>query len=779
MELQNQTMCRGTCVGSPSKNGVKRSSESLIPVKDHDSETHAAVFQQAVNGGVLRTWRVLTVSLCGLAAIVSFGVARANEFVLSSETARIPWTSSRVIGSPEPSPPYELQDAFPNLQFTRPTVLTNAPDTNRLFVGSRNGQVWSLAPDRNVSAADVILDLGREIYGMAFHPKFTENRFVFLFITERKPEPPRTRIARFQVGLEPPFLIDPDSEYVILEFPSNGHDGGCLKFGPDGFLYIGVGDGGNANDVHNTGQFLGDLLASILRIDVDGTHSAASYAIPEDNPFLQTPGARSEIWAYGFRQPWKFSFDRKTGALWVGDVGQQLWEMIYRVDRGGNYGWSIMEGPQQFRPQRRQGPTPIIPPVHAYQHHEGRSVTGGFVYRGQRFPDLHGLYVFADYETGRVWGLKSDGKSTTWRGQLARTDVDIGGFAEDHDGELYLLTHEDGRIYELQPAKPIEQPHPFPRRLSETGLFASVADHTPAPGVVPYTVNVPLWSDGAAKDRLLALPGHSTMTFRRDAPWTFPDRTVLVKTFSLELQPGIADSARRLETRILTLQGKNWAGYTYLWNDEQTDAELLGPEPLEKSYSISDFGAPDRTRKQTWYFPSRADCRLCHNGSFRVLGINTPQINRLNESGNGTRNQLARFQDLGLFTEPLPESLDDLPGLWPIEDESGPIEKRARSYLHANCAHCHRHKGGGNSDFKLLAGLPLSETNTLNVRPLHDTLGVNRAGLIVPGVPERSLVLHRMSTTGRGRMPQLATNQVDVAAVSLLRRWIEELPDVK
>ena len=714
--------------------------------------------------------------ICGLAALTVCGAAPADDLARAPTTERVPWTSSRIVGSPEPPPRFELSPAFPNLLFAQPTVLTSAPGTDRLFVGTRKGLVLSLPPDPATQTADLILDTKREVYGIAFHPDFTENRYVYLFITERKPDPPRTRIARFQTAAKPPFVIDPDSEHIILEFPSAGHDGGCLKFGPDGCLYIGVGDGGNANDKHNTGQYLGDLLASIVRIDVDGAHSAASYAIPPDNPFLETPGARPEIWAYGFRQPWKFSFDRETGDLWVGDVGQQLWEMVYRVERGGNYGWSIMEGPQRFRPNRKQGPTPIIPPAHAYQHHEGRSVTGGFVYRGRRFPELYGQYLFADYETGRVWGLDTQSLQRT---QLALTDADIAGFAEDHAGEQYLLSHEDGRIYELRPAKPVDQPHPFPRKLSDTGLFASVADLQPAPGVVPYTVNVPLWSDGADKDRLLALPGESTMTFQPDAPWTFPDKTVLVKTFSLETELDNPASSRRLETRILTLQGKNWAGYTYVWNDDQTDADLLGPGPLKRDYTIHDPDAPNQTRTQTWYFPSRADCRLCHNGSYKVIGVNTAQINRHYGHGQGPANQLATFQSLGLFAEPLPDELDELPRLTPLDDESASIDSRVRSYLHANCAHCHRYKGGGNSDFKLLANLPLNETGTLDVPPLHDALGLDNARLIAPGEPDRSLILHRMTTTARGRMPQIATSQVDDAAVSLLRRWIEELPPTR
>ena len=716
--------------------------------------------------------RQLAVNLLGtLAALLIFSVAAAGDAADSEAAGRVPWTSSRIVGTPEPPPPYELKNAFPNLVVTQPTLLTSAPGTDRLFVGTRKGRVYSLPPDAGIEAADLVLETGREVYGMAFHPDYTENRYVYLFITERRPEPPRTRIARFQTAAMPPFVIDPGSEHILLEFPSAGHDGGCLKFGPDGYLYIGVGDGGNANDKHNTGQYLGDLLASILRIDVDGTHSAASYAIPPHNPFLETHGARGEIWAYGFRQPWKFSFDRETGDLWVGDVGQQLWEMVYRVERGGNYGWSIMEGPQKFRPNRKQGPTPISPPAHAYQHHEGRSVTGGFVYRGRRFPDLYGQYLFADYETGRVWGLDTQSLERT---QIAFTDVDIAGFAEDHDGEQYLLSHEDGRIYELQPAQPVEQPHPFPRKLSDTGLFTSVAELEPAPGVVPYSVNVPLWSDGAAKDRLIALPGDSKITFSPDGPWTFPDKTVLVKTFSLELERGNPASSHRLETRILTLQGKNWAGYTYVWNDEQTDAELLGPAPLEREFTIRDADAPDHSRTQTWYFPSRADCRLCHNGSYKVIGINTVQVNRPYEHGHG--NQLDAFQSLGLFAEPMPNEPEDLPRLTSLDDESADIEARVRSYLHANCAHCHRYKGGGNSDFKLLANLPLNETGTLDVPPLHDPLGLENARLIAPGDPERSLILHRMVTTGRGRMPQLATSQVDHAAVALLRQWIEELP---
>ena len=213
-------------------------------------------------------------------------------------------------------------------------------------------------------------------------------------------------MSRFTVKGEPP-VIDLASEKIIFEWPNGGHNGGCLRFGPDGYLYIVTGDGSGIADQHDIGQDLRSIFAKLLRIDVDNPRRAgrvsAGYGIPKDNPFVNTEGARPEVYAYGLRQLWRYSFDRKTGDLWGGEVGQDLWEMIYKIEKGGNYGWSVMEGTHPFRPERKKGPTPILKPVVEHSHTDFRSITGGFVYHGKRLPELQGQYIYGDFDTGRIW----------------------------------------------------------------------------------------------------------------------------------------------------------------------------------------------------------------------------------------------------------------------------------------------------------------------------------------------------------------------------------------
>src|SRR5262249_28383260 len=312
--------------------------------------------------------------------------------------------------------------------------------------------------------------------------------------------------------------------------------------------YISTGDAANPNppDALDTGQDLSDLLSSILRIDVDREEHGKPYAVPLDNPFIKTPNARPEIWAYGFRNPWRMSFDRGTGDLWVGDVGWELWEMVYRVRRGGNYGWSVMEGPQPVRPEAKRGPTPILPPALALPHTESASITGGYVYRGKRLKDLAGAYVFGDWVTRKVWGTRFDAEDKVVRHQeLAETAQRIVAFGEDTDGELYIVGYEEaGAIHRLVPNEVASERRPdFPRTLSETGLFASVAAHAPAPGVVPFSINAEPWADHAIAERLVAVPGTGTaQMYDRPIPIPggffsgavfFPKDGVLAKTISL------------------------------------------------------------------------------------------------------------------------------------------------------------------------------------------------------------------------------------------------------
>jgi uncharacterized repeat protein (TIGR03806 family) len=717
---------------------------------------------------------------------------------------RVPWTTSRVKGSPEPPPEYRSEVAFPKLKFSEPLDMAAVPGRNRLAVAERNdkdgkpsGKIWTFPADpARAEKADLLLDLKTVVYAIAFHPQFATNGYFYVTYIAHpdKEEPTGTKVARYQAKGEPP-VADPASAKIIFEWPSGGHNAGCLKFGPDGYLYIGCGDGSGIADQLQTGQDISDVLSSILRIDVDHPDAGKAYGIPKDNPFVGTQGARPEVWAYGLRQPWKFSFDRKTGDLWCGDVGQDLWEMVYRVEKGGNYGWSVMEGSHPFRPERKKGPTPILPPVVEHPHSEFRSLTGGYLYRGERLKELTGTYIYGDFDTGRIWGFRYDGKKVSEHRELAKTKQRVVSFGQDEAGELYYLDFVGGQVHRLAPAPKAIANADFPKKLSETGLFASTKDHKPEKGLIPYTVNAPLWSDGLLKDRFLALPGESKIDFDaivypQPAPgappgWRFPDGTVLVKTFSLETEVGHPASRRRLETRILHYQeipgadeyGEGyWRGYTYLWDDDQSDAVLLEGS-LDRTYTVKDKDAPGGERKQTWHFPSRAECTLCHTLPAKfVLGVNTLQFNREHDYGGRVANQLRTLEHLGAFSKPLPAAPEKLPRLASYEAESLPVEERARSYLHSNCAHCHMKWGGGNAEFQLLATLPLKDTGTINTRPGQGTFDLNDPRILVPGDPERSLVLYRMKKTGLGRMPHVGSNVVDEKAVRLVAQWIKQLP---
>jgi uncharacterized repeat protein (TIGR03806 family) len=688
---------------------------------------------------------------------------------------RVPWTTSHVVGTPDPPLPYRLRRVFERLPLSQPLFLTHDPVTKQLLVIEQRGQVLAFANQADVERADVFLDVGEETYSLTFDPGYAENHFVYVFSNgPRDAKVKRNRIARYEVRGDTPRCCNPATQRVVLEWESNGHNGGDLAFGPDGLLYISSGDGTSDSDTNLTGQDLSDLPSGVLRIDVHASDGDRSYAIPPDNPFVNTTGARGEIWAYGLRNPWRISFDRDSGRLWVGDVGQDWREMIDVITRGGNYGWSITEGDLPFQPLRKQGPTPVVAPVIAHPHSEARSITGGHVYYGQRFPELRGAYVYGDYATGRIWGIRYDGQHITWHRELADTALQIASFGTDAEGELLIVDYVGG-IYELTANEAPATDRPFPRRLSETGLFASVADHLPAAGVIPYSVNSPLWSDGAKKERLIALPENGQIQFTEAHGWNFSDGAVAVKTFSFEMQPGDPHSRRRLETRLLVREQGEWSGYTYEWNDEQTDAELVPATGRDRVLQVMDQEASN-PREQTWHFPSRAECMVCHTRAANyVLGLAMPQMNRKHRYGEVEENQLVVFERLGVFRDPLPRRPPEMVALVDPLDTSATVDARARSYLHANCAHCHVIAGGGNARLEMEFTTPLDKMNLVNEPALHDKFGIAAGLLLVPGAPERSLVLNRISRTERGRMPPLSSSVVDTAAVRLLEEWIVDL----
>lgn len=736
--------------------------------------------------------RILPLALALLAAALLLGVTAAQKD--KPPPKRTPWTTSKIVGSPDPPPPYRLEVAFPKVKFFEPLEATAVAGSKRLFVATRPGKIYSFVPGAKAEKPDLLIDLKKTVYGLTFHPKFATNGYFYVtYIKDpAKEEPTGTRVARFQAKGDVP-TADVASEQAIIEWPSGGHNGGCLRFGPDGMLYIATGDGSGIADGLETGQDLSDLLGSILRIDVDGAPKGQGYAVPKDNPFVTTKGARPEIWAYGLRQPWKFSFDRKSGELWAGEVGQDLWEMVLKIEKGGNYGWSVTEGSHPFRPERKKGPTPILKPVAEHPHSDFRSVTGGYVYHGDRLKELKGAYIYGDFDTGRIWMLRHDGKKVTRHEELYDSPLRVIAFAEANDGELYVLDWVGGQLHRLVKAPPATGKNTFPRKLSETGLFTSTKDLTPAPGLIGYSVNAQLYADNATKERYVAIPGEGKVEFdasvypnwAAEVPrgWKFPHGTVAVKTFFLEMEKGKPASRRRLETRILHFErlagseevgDQYWFGYTYVWNDEQTDAELLEAKGLDRTFTIKDADAPGGERKQTWHFPSRAECTLCHTmPAHYVLGLNTQQLNRDHDYGGRTANQLAEWQRLGLFTKALPAEPGKLARLADYEDAKHDVATRARSYLQANCAHCHMKWGGGNAEFLLLATLKLKDMGVVDVRPGQGTFGLKEPRVVKPGRPEESMLYHRMTLTGLGRMPHVGSSVVDAKGARLVHEWIK------
>jgi uncharacterized repeat protein (TIGR03806 family) len=709
-------------------------------------------------------------------------------------SSRIPWTGSKIVGTPEPPSPYTVEPAFPRLKLQFPVVLVRAGGTRRLFLGELPGRISSFPEDPDCAKTDLALDLARvypdfsALYGLTFHPRFEENRHVYVCYVRKNNIPDGTYVSRYTMSRTDPPVIDPKSEQVILRFWSGGHNAGCLDFGNDGCLYISTGDGGDPSppDPLNTGQDCSDLLSCILRVDVDHPEPGKGYRVPPDNPFIGMSGVRPEIWAFGFRNPWKMSIDHATGDLWVGDVGWELWEMIFKVKRGGNYGWSIMEGPQPVQIEGKRGPGTILSPLKVHPHSEAASMTGGYVYHGKRFPELLGAYIYGDYQTGTVWAMRVEGDKIVEHKELARTPLHLVAFGETGEGELYLLDHDrTHQIYRLVRNPAAAARSDFPRRLSQTGLFASTRDHRPAAGVLPYSVNAELWADGATAERFLAVPGEGRIKLDERGNWKFPEGSVLVRTVFIGDGGRTPGGRRRIETQLLHFQDGAWRPYSYVWDDDQADAVLADAGGLIRKIPGGGPGQDGgRTREHRVH--ARAECILCHNPwveaktlvygvqSASLLGVNMPQLNRMRDDGGRTVNQLRLFHELGLLSwTPEPERS---PRLVDPYDESADLERRARSYLQTNCAHCHQFNAGGTANIALGFEVPLAETKMIDIRPIQGTFQIPGARIIAPGDPSRSVLYYRVSKLGGGRMPRVGSNEVDVRAVRMLRDWIAGMP---
>jgi uncharacterized repeat protein (TIGR03806 family) len=397
------------------------------------------------------------------------------------------------------------------------------------------------------------------------------------------------------------------------------------------------------------------------------------------------------------------------------------------------------------------------------------------VYHGGKFPDLDGAYIYGDYSTGRIWGMKHDGQKVLWHRELADTALQIAAFRVDHRGELLIADYGAG-IYRLEPLPKKEQTATFPTLLSRTGIYRATSTHEVDSGLIPYSVIAPGWADGAGAERFMAVPGEAKVGFASGGGWSFPDGTALVQTLSLEREPGNATTRFRVETRVLLRQQGEWAGYSYRWNAQQTDASLVPRGGEQACFKAGGPHIAGSGSEETWCFPSRAECMACHSRAANyVLGVTGAQLNREHAYRGVRDNQLRALDHIGFFSSALAKAPGDLEKLVDPRDETQDLELRARTYLQVNCSVCHVEAGGGNAKMELGLATPRDKMNLLGARPQHDTFGISDAMLVAPGAPARSILLHRLSLRGRGQMPPLVTNRVDAAAVKLFRDWISGL----
>ncbi len=527
------------------------------------------------------------------------------------------------------SPPVstiEVENAFPGLTFDQP-LCVRSPDgeTRRLFVCEKSGDL-ELIPDVTAASptktvflnVDAILASRGEairtnsemgLLSVAFHPNYATNGYFFTVYNVTLGGQGYQRLSRWHDPNITDTVADPNSEMILIEMrdEADNHNGGDLHFGPDGYLYMSWGDEGNQNDSLNNSQFLNkDFWSSLMRIDVDlepedytaadgtggddanvrpNTHAAIRlyggnplYEVPFDNPWVgatsfngvavAAAAVRTEFFAVGFRNPWRFSFDSLNGEIWVGDVGQGAWEEITVAAKGSNHGWAWFEGDANgpkynnaINGASRTSAT-LVPPVWDYAHgsgpSQGNSVTGGFVYRGANIPSLNGKYIFADYTSGNIWSLERNGTPGSPDVVRIAGEGGLAGFGPDpSNGDVLMADVSGGQIHRIVSR---DVGGAFPATLTATGIFSNVANLVPNAGVVPYDVNVPFWSDHALKQRWFAIKNTTDLVnYSRDGAWGFPNGMVWVKHFDLELERGNPATRKRIETRVLV---RNQIGQT-------------------------------------------------------------------------------------------------------------------------------------------------------------------------------------------------------------------------
>ena len=782
--------------------------------------------------------RNLSLLLLWILAAASLG---AQPYGLNTATPIGPFLNNILPHTPPNSTAtWDVEVAYTNLVFFQPMFLAPYARTNWEVLIEKPG-IISMFPNRpDAASSDVLvfLDISSRVFtasdsgmtGIAFHPEFGQpgstNRG-FVYVTYKwRPNPDLganadyayIRLSRFKVP-DGQMAADPNSEMILMQQLDlqEWHDAGCVIFGLDGFLYFSVGDEGGSSDQYNVTQILNQrLMSGIFRVDVDRNPARShairrqpfhhpstpagwpesfttNYYVPNDNPFVNPDGSvLEEYYALGLRNPYRFSQDPVTGLIWIGDVGQDTREEVDVLTPGGNYQWAYREG---IIAGPKSKPDPLIgvesAPLWDYPHDgDDACVIGGYVYRGSQFAQfLAGKYIFVDNSSGRIRAITSDGDTL---GSVVELAVIPSGWSEagvsscglDGNGEIYFLKfggQAAGAIFKLKIiTTTVSEP---PALLSQIGAFTNLANLTAAPGFHAYAVNTPFWSDGANKQRWMAVPNdgsHDTpgerIVFSPTNEWQCPTGMVFMKHFELPVNDTNAALTRRLETRFLVMDANGGAyGITYKWRADGSDADLLFGG-TNADYQITGAGGIIRT--QRWSFPSREDCLVCHNANARnVLGVNTHQLNgNLFYPDTGvTDNQLRALGHIGILNSNFVESqLSGYLKSYAVTNTSVSLELRARSYVAANCAQCHR-PGGARAYFDARYSIPLGQQNIVQ-GPVYSFINDTSDRVVVPDDALHSLLHNRANRVGQFQMPPLAKTLVDSNAMQVLADWINSLP---
>ncbi len=738
---------------------------------------------------------------------------------------------------------WELEDPAPDLNIPSPVRMISLPGSSDFLVLSKTGQVWQVT--LSGQSSELLLDISDQVFykgeagavGMALHPAFGDlsapgKQHIYLYY-RTKPQPGiwdergYNRLSRFRWDA-PVGRFDPASEEILIQQydRSTWHNGGAMFFGPDGFLYLSAGDEGSEGfQAVSTQNLSGGFFSGILRIDVDNDPSRShpirrqpiangqlpegwegetfsqGYSIPNDNPWLDPEGSiLEEYYAIGIRSPYAMFFDEETAQIWLADVGAATREEINLVDKGDNLQWPYREGP--IPSDIHQKPADLIgrekAPYYAYDRTTGSCIIGGMVYQGTQFPELNGKYLFADFVQNKVFALTNTGNQSAPDIEIMLNDLQgqpvtipakpgITSIFQQENGDILLAVMDDirrpgapGKIFRLKYRAAVAEP---PARLSELGAFTDLQSLTPAPGIIPYQVNSPLWSDRALKKRWIALPNdgqfdspEEQITFHSQDEWVFPEGTVFIKHFELPLTDDPSGNTARLETRFFVIADDSTAyGLTYKWNADGTEAYLLGGG-ASKDYDIYEDGSFAFT--QSWDFPSRDQCLSCHNANAGyVLGVKTHQLNGEMDYPHLGRpmNQLEYFNQAGMFQRDI-GSAESYLRSYPIDDGDASLELRIRSYLDANCASCHRPGGVSTSNLDFRLTTPLILQNIVNA-PTSSPASSPDGLIVEPGSYQTSELWKRDNSTNENRMPPLARNLVDQSYIDALIEWIGRLPE--